>query len=474
VVTGRRRDVRSRPTGPLRLSVVGTGYLGATHAACLAEFGFEVVGVDTDLTKIAALSTGHAPFHEPGLDTLLGRHLAAGRLRFTSSVAEAAAFADVHFLCVGTPQSRDGGAADLTALTEATAALARHLRHDSVVVGKSTVPVGTAARLAHLLEQLTPRGVETELAWNPEFLREGEEVRDSLEPDRLVFGVHGPRAERVLRAVNAGPIAAGAPVHVTDLATAELAKVAANSFLATKISFVNAVAEVCERSGADVVQLADILGDDARIGRRFLGAGVGFGGGCLPKDVRALSARAAELGALSVTRLLDEVDAINRWTRQRTVDLAISLCGPRRGQQITVLGAAFKPFSDDIRDSPALAIAHQLHLHGAEVRVHDPKAADKAQAAYPGLSCLTDLTAALNGADLVLHLTDWPDYRALDPGDAARLVRNPFVVDGRNTLDHDAWRSAGWTVTALGRPSWHAASHRRGDGYVTSAAPTDR
>ena len=437
----------------MRISVIGTGYLGATHAACLAELGFDVLGVDSDATKVARLSSGRAPFSEPGLDEMLDRHVRLGRLRFTTSVAEAAAFADLHFLCVGTPQRADGGAADLSSLVRVTAELAEHLRRDSVVVGKSTVPVGTAELLGEVIDEKVPPGVRVSLAWNPEFLREGRAVRDSLCPDRLVLGVSEATAEQALRAVYAAPIAAGCPVHVTDLATAELAKTAANCFLATKISFINAMAEVCDASGADVSRLADILGDDARIGRSFLDAGIGFGGGCLPKDVRAFATRADELDAASAARLMEHVDDVNLRARQRTVELAVRLCGPRRGQRIAVLGAAFKPLSDDVRDSPALAVADELRLHGADVRVYDPVATANAQVTHPQLAYAESLTGVLTGADLVLHLTEWPEFRQLDPAEAGRLVRHRVLVDGRNALDHDRWRAAGWQVASPGRPA---------------------
>ncbi len=436
----------------MRISVIGTGYLGATHAACLAELGFEVIGVDNDPGKVAMLSHGVVPFSEPGLAEMIGRHTGSGRLRFTTDIREAAELADVHFVCVGTPQQRSGLAADLSAVVAVTRALARNVTRDCLVVGKSTVPVGTADELAAMVGALTPPGVTATVAWNPEFLREGHGVEDTLHPDRLVFGVSGPDAEVTLRRIYARPIAAGVPVHVTDVATAELAKVAANAFLATKISFINAMAEMSERSGADVVALADVLGDDARIGRRFLDAGVGFGGGCLPKDIRALAARATELGALSVSSLLHEVDAINLRARARLVDVAEELCGSSlRGCRVAVLGAAFKPLSDDVRDSPALHVAGQLHLKGAEVRVYDPEANNNARGVYPALTYVAEPDAALAGADLVLHLTDWSEFREIDPEHAGRLVRGRRIIDGRNRLDAERWRLAGWTFRGVGR-----------------------
>jgi UDPglucose 6-dehydrogenase len=436
----------------MRISVVGTGYLGATHAACLAELGFEVVGVDNDREKVARLGRGSLPFSEPGLQEMVGRHVSSGRLRFTTDIREAAAFADVHFICVGTPQVESGLAADVGAVFAAARELARHVTRDCLIVGKSTVPVGTAAVLADEVEDLVPHRVTASVAWNPEFLREGHAVSDTLRPERLVFGVSTPEAELTLRRVYEEPITAGVRVHVVDMATAELAKVSANAFLATKISFINAMSEVSDRVGANVVALADILGEDPRIGRRFLDAGIGFGGGCLPKDIRAFSARAEELGVPAVARLLTEVDEINLRARRRTVELTRRLCGSRlRGRRVAVLGAAFKPLSDDVRDSPALHIAAKLHSFGAAVRVYDPEASANARAVFPSLTYARSVETALAGADVVLHLTDWPEFTKLDPSRAAELVRRRQIIDGRSQLDEERWRMAGWTFHGLGR-----------------------
>ncbi|MGQ0626445.1 MAG: UDP-glucose dehydrogenase family protein, partial [Sporichthyaceae bacterium] len=370
-----------------RMTVLGTGYLGVTHAACLAELGFDVLGMDIDPVKVDSLRVGRVPFYEPDLEPLVVKHLASGRLRFTTSFAEVAEFGDTHFTCVGTPQRRGGIAADLTQVDAVVSGLAPHLTRPCVVVGKSTVPVGTAARLADVLAATAPVGAGAELAWNPEFLREGFAVEDTLRPDRVVVGVaSGPnqRAEPRLREVYADLIGAGTPFLVTDYATAELVKVAANAFLATKISFINAMAEVCEAAGADVTVLADALGHDPRIGRRFLNAGLGFGGGCLPKDIRACMARAGELGAAEALTFLREVDAINNRRRLRTVELARAACGGSlSGRRVAVLGAAFKPDSDDVRDSPALDVAGQLQLAGAHVTRYDPNAVDNARARLP-------------------------------------------------------------------------------------------
>ncbi|RAG87483.1 UDP-glucose 6-dehydrogenase [Streptacidiphilus pinicola] len=440
----------------MRITVIGTGYLGATHAACMAELGYEVLGLDIDPGKIETLSQGRTPMYEPGLDPLLEKHVASGRLRFTTDWAEAGAFGDVHFVCANTPQRKGEFACDMSYVESAFDLLAPHLRENALVVGKSTVPVGSAARLAERLAAGTPAAIagSVELAWNPEFLREGYAVQDTLHPDRLVVGVRGGgRAEGLLRELYAPMIAAGVPFLVTDYPTAELVKTAANSFLATKISFINAMAEVCEASGADVVQLSAALAYDERIGGKFLGAGLGFGGGCLPKDIRAFMARAGELGADQALTFLREVDSINMRRRSRMVELAREQCGGGfLGRRIAVLGAAFKPNSDDVRDSPALNVAAQIQLQGGQVTVYDPKAVDNARKLFPGLSFAQSAHEAATGAHVVLHLTEWQEFRELDPMEFGSVVAERRILDGRNALDPHRWRSAGWTYRALGRP----------------------
>jgi UDPglucose 6-dehydrogenase len=436
----------------LNISVIGTGYLGAVHAVGMAELGHTIVGIDTDAAKVAALQDGRAPFYEPDLEPMLRKHVDGGYLRFSTNFADAAD-ADVHFLCVGTPQRHDGLAADLTHLDAAVDALGAELRRTCLVVGKSTVPVGTADRLAARLAEVSPVGHGAELAWNPEFLREGFAVDDTLHPDRLVFGVRSERAQHTLREVYARAIAGGLPVVVTDFQTAELVKVSANAFLATKISFINAMAEICEVTGADVTQLAEAIGHDPRIGRRFLNAGLGFGGGCLPKDIRAFMARAGEIGASQSVAFLAEVDTVNLRRRDRVAELARELVGGSvGGRRLAVLGAAFKPNSDDVRDSPALSVAGQLHLEGALIAVHDPKAMDNARQKFPTLTYAESTIAACRGAEVVLHLTEWPEFRELDPAVLGEVVAARNVVDGRNCLDAEAWRAAGWTYRGLGRP----------------------
>jgi UDPglucose 6-dehydrogenase len=432
----------------LKLSVVGCGYLGATHAACMSSLGFDVIGVDTDPEKIALLSKGELPFYEPGLDSLLATEIKTGRLSFTTDFS-AVADADVHFICVGTPQSKDGLAADLTYVKSAVAAIAPHLKKGSLVVGKSTVPVGTAQALREQLAQSAP---QADLAWNPEFLREGFAVEDTLTPNRLVVGVANDRAEEILKEVYKPVIDLGTPWIRADLPTSELVKVAANSFLATKISFINAMAEVCEAAGGDVTVLAKAIGYDPRIGNRFLQAGIGFGGGCLPKDIRAFMARAEELGAKQALEFLREIDAINLRARQRVIDVVrAELTEDLTAYKIAVLGAAFKPDSDDVRDSPALDIAAQLQAAGATVVVHDPKAIENAHKRFPKLGFAQSVEECVKDADLILHLTEWQEYREIDPSRISPLTKKKIIIDGRNALDRDRWRAAGWQFHALGR-----------------------
>lgn len=466
----------------MKLSVIGTGYLGAVHAAAMASIGHDVIGVDVDAAKIARLNAGEPPFHEPGFEALLRTGLNSGRLRFTTDIADAAG-AEVHFVAVGTPQAIGGGAADLTYVDAAIDALLPILGPGQLVVGKSTVPVGTAARLA---ARIAAGGSGAALAWNPEFLREGFAVEDTLRPDRLVYGVRtgvgagasgagsaaGVDAEALLDEVYAAIVASGTPKVVTDYATAELVKVAANAFLATKISFINAMAEIAEVTGADVTTLADAIGYDARIGRRFLNAGVGFGGGCLPKDIRAFTARAEELGRGESVAFLKEVDAINLRRRDRAVDLVLDALGEHKHTgRVAVLGVSFKPDSDDIRDSPALDVAVRLHGLGVDVIVTDPQGLTNARAKHPQLAYADDTAAALTGADVVVLVTEWREYRELDPvatlalarggaaapaggagGPASAVASSPTMIDGRNVLDPAAWRAAGWTYRGLGRP----------------------
>ncbi|MET3812132.1 UDP-glucose/GDP-mannose dehydrogenase family protein [Arthrobacter sp. UYEF3] len=449
-------DNGSLPPGPRQhanITVIGTGYLGATHAVCMASLGLTVTGIDVDAGKISSLSQGHLPFFEPGLEELLRTALDSGRLTFTTDFA-AAAGADVHFLCIGTPQAPDSPAADLTFVYAGVRRLAPHLTHKCLIAGKSTVPIGTAQRLTALVQATAPAGKLAELAWNPEFLREGHAIEDTLHPDRLVFGVPSDWAREQLTACYTPIIDGGTPVIVTDLATAELVKVAANSFLATKISYINAMAEICEATGADVNHLASALSYDNRIGGRFLKPGLGFGGGCLPKDIRAFAHRAKELGVGQAVGFLREVDAINQRRRQRTVDLITEMAfGDLTAVRITVLGAAFKPDSDDIRDAPALDVARMLHQGGARVTVYDPKAMGNASKTYPELAYAPTLEKAVAGAEIVALLTEWDEFRRADPAVLGELVQLRNIVDGRHALDAAAYRAAGWDYRALGTPT---------------------
>ncbi|MGP5152583.1 UDP-glucose dehydrogenase family protein [Glutamicibacter ardleyensis] len=435
----------------LRISVIGTGYLGATHAACMAELGYEVIGLDVNAEKLQALSAGILPFHEPGLPELLRKHVASGRLRFTDSYEEVGKHADIHFVTVGTPQRADSQSADMSYVDAAVDSLVANISGEALIVGKSTVPVGTARRLSERIEATAKPGSKISLAWNPEFLREGFAVKDTLTPDRLVYGIHDETSLAKLREVYAPILALETPEVVTDLETSELVKVAANAFLATKISFINAFAEVTETVGGDIKTLADAIGHDARIGRKFLNAGVGFGGGCLPKDIRALQARVSELGLSQTMGFLDEMDQINLRRRDRVVSLASSILGNQlAGKRICVLGVTFKPDSDDVRDSPALDIAVRLYNSGAEVSVYDPEGNKNAEGRFPRLNYVESWREAAKEADLVLLLTEWNEFRALDPQELGDVVGTRVLIDGRNVLDRPLWREHGWVMTGPG------------------------
>ncbi|ETA04720.1 UDP-glucose 6-dehydrogenase [Gordonia alkanivorans CGMCC 6845] len=429
----------------MRMVVLGLGYLGATHAACMAELGHEVLGIEVVPEKRDQLARGEVPFYEPGLPDLLKRHIDSGKLTISDSYAQAVEFADVFFIAVGTPQKKGDYSADLQYVDAAVDELVPLLRRDALILGKSTVPVGTAQRLADKADELA-KDVAVEIAWNPEFLREGFAVQDTLRPDRLVLGIFaGSRAEATVREIYEPIISVGAPFIVTDPQTAELVKTSANAFLATKISFINAIAEVCEAAGADVKAVADAIGYDARIGRRFLNAGLGFGGGCLPKDIRAFMARAGELGAAEALSFLREVDNVNMRRRTRIVELTRQVCGGALlGKRIAVLGAAFKPESDDVRDSPALNVAGQIQLQGASVTVYDPKAMDNSRKVFPTLDYAGSAIDACESADAVLVLTEWDEFVSLDARRLGSVVRSLNIIDGRNCLDRDAWETQGW------------------------------
>ena len=435
-----------------RLSVIGTGYLGVTHSVCMASLGHEVVALDKDPEKILALAVGKMPFHEPELPEMLTSALASGKLSFTTEFKQIAEQADIHFLCVGTPQSDDSGAADLSQIKSAVAELAPLLTKPCLVIGKSTVPVGTAKWISEYFAENSPAGSDVHVVWNPEFLREGFAVQDTLHPDRVVLGITHEADVEILKEVYADALTAETPLIVTDYATAELVKVAANAFLATKISFINSFADLADKVGADVATLADAIGHDTRIGRKFLNAGIGFGGGCLPKDIRALQARATELGLSEQFAFLKNVDAVNQSRRTHVVELARTELGSLTGKTITILGAAFKPDSDDIRDSPALDIALALADGGATVQLHDPVALPQVRARKLPVKAIDDVSEAFAGADLVLHLTEWQNYRELNPEKLGQAVKAKRIIDGRNVLDRNLWSNAGWQITYLGKP----------------------
>jgi len=434
----------------MKITVIGLGYLGATHAVAMAELGHQVIGIEANPKRLSDLQNGVVPFFEPGLDEALQSVIAKGNIKFQADHTEESREADLHFLCVGTPQLPGSYAANTQYLHDAVRALAPYLREDAVIAGKSTVPVGTAAKLTEVLAEAA--GFQPHLAWNPEFLREGTALEDSLRPDRIVIGVNDDRSAELLRKVYEPITAHGTPFITTDIPTAELVKVAANSFLATKISFINAMAEIAEVSGADAVSLAEAIGYDERIGNKFLRNGIGFGGGCLPKDIRAFMARAEELGVGQAVDFLADIDSINLRRRARVVDLLKRELGSIAGKRILVLGAAFKPDSDDLRDSPSIAVAKLILAEGASVVVHDPISLDHVRATEPSLIAEQDLVKAATGAEAIVLATEWRDYRTLDlPAELAPLVANKLIIDGRNALKVDAWQSAGFKLIALGR-----------------------
>ena len=434
----------------MKISVIGCGYLGAVHAACMAQLGHDVVGVDIDAARVEMLAAGKAPFHEPEFDELLAKGVESGKLSFTTDFSEVAD-ARIHFIGVGTPQKADGNGADMTYVHAAVDALLPHLGQaegPSVVVGKSTVPVGTADTLEDKV--VAAGGI---LIWNPEFLRESFAVQDTLRPDRLVYGLSKDEARAdeslaVLDQVYADIIQAGTPRLVMDFPTAELVKVSANSFLAMKISFINAMAEIADATGANVTKLAEAIGMDDRIGRKFLRAGIGFGGGCLPKDTLAFQARSEELGLKSLD-FLTNVNEINERRRQHAVDLAVEELGSVEGKRIAILGAAFKPDTDDTRESPALDIARRLKALGADVIVTDPAAGPVLLARDPDAPIAQNAHEAVKGSDATLLLTEWDVFKALDPNSLE--PKRKIIIDGRNAIDPATWKSAGWTYRGMGR-----------------------
>ncbi|MFD0213532.1 UDP-glucose dehydrogenase family protein [Streptomyces hirsutus] len=438
----------------MRVSVIGCGHLGIPHAAAMAELGHEVIGVDVDQTKVDRLNAGECPIYEPGLPELLARHTASGRLRFTTDIRDAADFAELHFIGVGTSIDADGRSYDTGQVYGAIRQLAPHLTRTCTIVGKSTVTVGTTSQVTALAQRLAPVGTGVDVVWNPEFLREGHAVEDTLRPDRLIAGLTTAEAEKTIRAVYAPILDAGVPLFVCDPQTAELAKGAANTFLGLKISYINAVADMCEAAGGDISQIVEILGIDPRIGSGSMRPGIGYGGGCLPKDIRAFTASARQLGATEAATLLRAAEKLNETRTDIAMDLIARALGDRliKGARVTVWGAAFKPGTNDVRESPALALAQALQQAGGTVTVHDPQAVATAVIRNPEFDYTDDLPASLDGADLVVLATEWPEYGQADPGVLVGRPTTPLLADCRTTLDPEPWRAAGWTVQQLGRP----------------------
>lgn len=433
---------------PKNTSVIGLGYLGVTQAAVLASLGHNVIGVDPNSSKIDQLNSGEVPFFEPGLQELFEIGLQSGKISFTTAIDERFLDVDVHFICVGTPSKEDGSEVDTSFLDKAVEQLAPYLKNESTVVGRSTVPVGTASGLESRLSSMTNKPFQ--LVWNPEFLSEGTAVRDSLQPERIVIGSNSLKGEADLKEIYKEIISKNVPVFTMDRQTSELVKVASNAFLALKISYINGVAEIAEKTGASASLLADAMGLDSRIGRKFLNNGLGFGGGCLPKDLAGFSAIAKRTGSKHFSDLLDAVNNVNSDRRNRVFDLAKKMLSDFGDKKITILGVAFKPNTDDVRLSPGLQLAVELRKAGAEVTIHDPVALRNASILHPQLLQGSSLEEALTGSELLILATEWDLYRDLDENATKSLVAAPRIIDGRNVLDSTKWRDAGWEFEQLG------------------------
>jgi UDPglucose 6-dehydrogenase len=438
--------------------MIGTGYVGLVSAACFAEFGVDVIAVDKDESKIDGLRAGRIPIYEPGLDDLVLRNTAAGRLRFTTDLPSAVRAADAVFIAVGTPSRRGDGHADLTYLFAAAEEIARGLDRNGVVVTKSTVPVGTGRRLQQHFAQLRP-DLTIEVASNPEFLREGSAIEDFMRPDRVVVGVETAHARGVLERLYRPLNLHKTPILVTAIETAELIKYATNSFLATKVTFINEIADLCEKVGADVQVVAQGLGLDGRIGSKFLHPGPGFGGSCFPKDTTALLRIAEEANV--PMRIVESVVAVNEGRKRNMVRKIVQACGGSvRGMTIAVLGVTFKPNTDDVRDSPALVIVPALQAEGATVRAFDPEGMASAARELPGVTWCADAYDALERADAMVVLTEWNVFRGLDLERARSLLRRPVVVDLRNIYAPTELEALGFDYTSIGRAPIQAATKR--------------
>ncbi len=426
----------------MKIAVIGTGYVGLVSGVCLSDFGHDVICVDTDVAKIDLLRGGEVPIYEPGLQVVLQRNMAAGRLQFSTELALAVAGADAVFIAVGTPSRRGDGHADLSYVMAAATEIAHALTGYAVVVTKSTVPVGTNRAMAGVIRAARP-DLEFDVASNPEFLREGAAVDDFMRPDRVVVGVESQRARAVMADVYRPLFLRDFPVVYTGLESAEMIKYAANAFLATKISFINEIAALCERVGADVKSVARGMGLDGRIGNKFLHAGPGYGGSCFPKDTKAL-ARIGQDHGLPM-QITETVIRVNDGVKLRMIDKITDLCGGSvNGKVIAVLGVTFKPNTDDMRDAPSLTIIPSLIGAGAQVRVVDPQGRKEGEALLPGVIWATDPYAAVAGADALVILTEWNEFRALDLGRLARSMAHARMADLRNVYDPTDAQAAGF------------------------------
>lgn len=433
----------------MRIAMIGAGYVGLVSGACFAEFGADVICVDKDANRVASLTGGHVPIYEPGLDQLITTNMRAGRLNFTTDLRDAVASADAIFIAVGTPSRRGDGHADLTFVFEAAREVAAYARDGAVIVTKSTVPVGSGRKVAESIKAARP-DLQFEIASNPEFLREGSAIGDFMRPDRVVIGVENERAASLLRALYRPLQLNDAQLVIVDLETAELIKYAANAFLATKIAFINEMADVAEAVGADIEGVARGMGLDERIGARFLQPGPGYGGSCFPKDTQALAITAREAGAPS--RIVDAAIAANAARRQRMADKVQTLCGgDLKGASIAIFGVTFKAETDDMRDAPALEILPALIAEGASIRAYDPQGMNEAAALLPGIAWSKTAYEAGTGADCIVVLTEWNEFRAIDLARLHSLMRTPRIADLRNLYDPAEARSLGFEYIGVGR-----------------------
>ncbi|WP_374374121.1 UDP-glucose/GDP-mannose dehydrogenase family protein [Dongia sp.] len=436
----------------MRVAMIGVGYVGLVSGACFSEFGHDVVCIDSDAGRIAGLERGEIPIYEPGLDELVARNRAAGRLRFTTDLKVAMDGAEAVFIAVGTPSRRGDGHADLSYVYQAARDISAQLKNYAVIVTKSTVPVGTGREVERIIHAARP-DAEFDVASNPEFLREGSAIGDFMRPDRIVIGTESERAKEILRRIYRPLSLRETPLLFADLETAELIKYAANAFLALKISYINQISDLCEKVGADVHDVARGIGLDGRIGPKFLHPGPGYGGSCFPKDTNALMHTAREVGAP-----LSLVEATVSYNEARKSDMAervlALLDGNAKGKRVAILGLTFKPNTDDMREAPSLTILPRLRAAGIEVTAHDPAGMEEARKLMPDVIYCEDAYETLAGADALVLLTEWNAYRGMDIRRMHGLMRQPLVIDLRNVYRSREMRRAGFTYHSLGRPKW--------------------